>query len=175
MFTNKRQVALLGVAVQACLSLSMTLPLEARYSSTAQAKLSGNPSAKATAEKKTSFDGEGSGTLIAMSPTGKRVGQCPLKHTDVKAKISGYVSHVTVKQTFHNPYDHKIEAVYTFPLCETAAVDDMVMKVGSRIVRGTIKKKEGQPLHAHDSSPEMPVRSPTPKSADLGIAQDYSN
>lgn len=142
MFTNKRQVALLGVAVQACLSLSMTLPLEARYSSTAQAKLSGNPSAKATAEKKTSFDGEGSGTLIAMSPTGKRVGQCPLKHTDVKAKISGYVSHVTVKQTFHNPYDHKIEAVYTFPLCETAAVDDMVMKVGSRIVRGTIKKKE---------------------------------
>jgi Ca-activated chloride channel family protein len=120
----------------------MTLPLEARYSGNAQAKLSGNPSARATAEKKTSFDGEGSGTLIAMSPTGKRVGQCPLKHTDVKAKISGYVSHVTVKQTFHNPYDHKIEAVYTFPLSETAAVDDMVMKVGSRIVRGTIKKKE---------------------------------
>ncbi len=142
MFTNTRQIAFLTLAVQACLSLSSTLPLEARYGSSTQSKPSGTPQAQSKTQKKSGFNQEGSGMLLAMSPTGKRVGQCPLKHTDVKAKISGYVSHVTVKQVFHNPYDHKIEAVYTFPLSETAAVDNMVMKVGSRTIRGTIKKKE---------------------------------
>lgn len=147
MLKHARQIALIGAAVQACLSLSLTLPLEARYSGNSpQSRPSGLPAPAGVAanakDKKAAFNAEGSGMLLAMSPTGKRVGVCPLKHTDVKAQVSGYVSHVTVKQTFHNPYDHKIEAVYTFPLSETAAVDDMLMKVGSRTIRGTIKKKE---------------------------------
>src|SRR5688572_5876436 len=33
----------------------------------------------------------------------------PLKHTDVKAKISIYIGSVTVTQQYHNPYDSKIE------------------------------------------------------------------
>ena len=49
--------------------------------------------------------------------------ECPLKHTDVKVNISGFIARVTVTQTFHNPYDEKIEAVYVFPLPHTAAVD----------------------------------------------------
>jgi Ca-activated chloride channel homolog len=89
-----------------------------------------------------SFKGSGSGTLVAMLSTGKELGQCPLKHTSVSAKVSGYVSHVTVKQTFHNPFKEKIEAVYTFPLSETGAVDEMIMKVGDRTIHGTIKKRE---------------------------------
>ncbi|MDZ4834975.1 MAG: VIT and VWA domain-containing protein [Candidatus Melainabacteria bacterium] len=91
---------------------------------------------------KDAFKGEGSGTLLAMATTGKPLGQCPLKHTSVTAKVSGYVSHVTVKQTFHNPFKDKIEAVYTFPLSETGAVDEMIMKVGARTIHGTIKKRE---------------------------------
>ena len=74
------------------------------------------------------FKGQGSGQLTAMASSGKELGQCPLKHTSVTANVSGYVSRVTVKQTFHNPYKEKIEAVYTFPLSDTGAVDDMVMK-----------------------------------------------
>lgn len=84
----------------------------------------------------------GSGTLLAMSSLGQPVGQCPLKHTSVSTKISGYVARVTVKQTFTNPYKDKIEAIYTFPLGESGAVDDMTMKVGSRLIHGTIKKRE---------------------------------
>lgn len=91
---------------------------------------------------KDAFKGDGSGTLLAMAGSGTALGQCPLKHTSVTAKVSGYVSHVTVKQTFHNPFKEKIEAVYTFPLSETGAVDEMVMKVGDRIIHGTIKKRE---------------------------------
>ena len=35
----------------------------------------------------------------------------------------------------------KIEAVYTFPLPQNAAVDDMTMRVGDRTVRGRIKRR----------------------------------
>lgn len=91
---------------------------------------------------KDAFKGEGSGTLLAMASMGKPLGQCPLKHTSVTAKVAGYVSHVTVKQTFQNPFKEKIEAVYTFPLSETGAVNEMIMKVGDRTIHGTIKKRE---------------------------------
>ena len=45
-------------------------------------------------------------------------------------------------QQFENPYSDKIEAVYTFPLPQNAAVDDMTLTVGDRVVKGTIKKRE---------------------------------
>jgi len=68
---------------------------------------------------------------------------CPLKHTDVKAEISGFLARVTVTQNFENPFKEKIEAVYTFPLPAAAAVDDMTMRVGERaVVRGRILRRE---------------------------------
>ena len=68
--------------------------------------------------------------------------ECPLKHTDVKANISGFIARVTVTQTFHNPFDEKIEAVYVFPLPHTAAVDDMTMVMGERRIIGLIKRRD---------------------------------
>ncbi|HUR36519.1 MAG TPA: VIT and VWA domain-containing protein [Terriglobales bacterium] len=67
---------------------------------------------------------------------------CPLKHTDVDAEISGFMARVTVTQEFVNPSSDKVEAIYIFPLPQDAAVDDMTMEVGGRIIRGSIKKKE---------------------------------
>ncbi|MBZ5626499.1 MAG: VIT and VWA domain-containing protein [Acidobacteriia bacterium] len=69
-------------------------------------------------------------------------GICPLKHTDVKAKISGPLARVTVTQEFENPFAEKIEAVYAFPLPPDSAVDDMTMLVGDRTIRGLIKPRE---------------------------------
>jgi Ca-activated chloride channel family protein len=86
--------------------------------------------------------GTGSGGLHAVGPKGKNLGQCALKHTDVSVHVSGYMASVDVKQSFHNPFDKKIEAVYTFPLSDSAAVDDMMMRVGDRLIHGTIKRKE---------------------------------
>ena len=83
-----------------------------------------------------------SGALEVVDSSGKSLGQCPLKHTDVKAEISGFLSRVIVKQEFENPFKEKIEAVYTFPLPQAAAVDDMTMRVGERVVRGRILRKE---------------------------------
>lgn len=82
------------------------------------------------------------GSLQVLSPEGNVALQCPLKHTDVKAEISGFLSRVVVTQEFENPFKDKIEAVYTFPLPHSAAVDDMTMRVGERTVRGHIKRRE---------------------------------
>src|SRR5689334_7647094 len=86
--------------------------------------------------------GETSGALVVLDPDGKTKRQCPLKHTDVKAEISGFLSRVNVTQEFENPFKEKIEAVYTFPLPQNAAVDDMTMTIGDRTVRGKILPRE---------------------------------
>ncbi|HKC85703.1 MAG TPA: VIT domain-containing protein [Blastocatellia bacterium] len=82
------------------------------------------------------------GALQAIGRDGQPRAECPLKHTDVKAEVSGSLARVTVTQEFHNPFQEKIEAVYVFPLPQSAAVDDMTMIVGDRTVKGKIKRRE---------------------------------
>jgi len=65
----------------------------------------------------------------------------PLKHTDVKATIQGYIATVSVVQQYHNPFEHKIEAIYVFPLPENAAVNEFIMTVGQRRIRGIIRDR----------------------------------
>src|SRR5262245_25285373 len=80
--------------------------------------------------------------LQAIGRDGQPRAECPLKHTDVKAEVSGSLARVTVTQEFHNPFQEKIEAVYVFPLPQSAAVDDMTMIVGDRTIKGKIKRRE---------------------------------
>jgi Ca-activated chloride channel family protein len=82
------------------------------------------------------------GELRMLDRKGQPAGECPLTHTDVSADVSGFVARVTVTQQFHNPSNEPIEAVYTFPLPSDAAVDDMDMRIGNRVVKGEIKRKE---------------------------------
>jgi Ca-activated chloride channel family protein len=80
------------------------------------------------------------GALRIMQPDGGVI-ECPLKHTDVKAEVAGFIARVRVTQTFHNPTKEKIEAVYVFPLPHQAAVDEMTMVVGDRKIVGLIKRR----------------------------------
>lgn len=82
------------------------------------------------------------GNLRALDDEGRPLGDCPLEHTDVESWISGQVAQVLVTQRFTNPFEDKIEAVYTFPLGANAAVSDMTMKIGERVIRGKIKRRE---------------------------------
>jgi Ca-activated chloride channel homolog len=86
--------------------------------------------------------GETSGSLQILGKEGSVNGACPLKHTEVRGAISGFIARVEVTQTFENSAAQKIEAVYAFPLPENAAVDDMTIQVGNRTVRGVIKQRE---------------------------------
>ena len=85
---------------------------------------------------------EAPGSLIWVDAEGRAKLPCPLKHTNVKAEISGFTSRVMVTQLFENPFNEKIEAVYTFPLPHNAAVDDMTMNVSGRMVKGKILPRE---------------------------------
>jgi Ca-activated chloride channel family protein len=82
------------------------------------------------------------GSLEILGKDGKAAGICPLKQTDVKAEISGFLARVNVTQEFWNPSKEKIEAIYVFPLPQNAAVDDMTLHVGDRTVKGLIKRRE---------------------------------
>jgi Ca-activated chloride channel family protein len=66
----------------------------------------------------------------------------PLKHTEVHASVSGYIGAVEVTQQFLNPYSSKIEAVYVFPLPHNAAVNEFIMTIGERRIRGIIRERQ---------------------------------
>ncbi len=65
----------------------------------------------------------------------------PLIHTDVNGSIEGFMARVSVTQTFVNPSDSTIEALYTFPLPDNCAVDSMIMTIGSKRIKGNIKER----------------------------------
>lgn len=86
------------------------------------------------------------GRLDAFDGRGELIGPCPLQHTDVEAEISGPIVSVSIRQRYANPYDTPIEAVYTFPMSNRAAVHSMTMTVvdpdgGERIVEGEVKER----------------------------------
>ena len=90
----------------------------------------------------------GSGAMLAKLPEEEKEIPLPLKHTDVKGQISGYIATVDVTQQFHNPYDEKIEAVYVFPLPQDAAINEFIMIIGERRIRGIIReRKEAEKIY----------------------------
>lgn len=93
-------------------------------------------------------------SLRVVDENGKPAAECPLKHTAVKAEVSGFMSRVTVTQNFENPFAEKIEAVYTFPLPQMAAVDDLTMQIGERTIKGKIMRRE-QAAQAYAEAKKM--------------------
>ncbi|MFZ9915087.1 MAG: VIT and vWA domain-containing protein, partial [Phycisphaerales bacterium] len=85
------------------------------------------------------------GALDALDADGNTLGPCPLQRTEVKVEISGLFARTIVEQTYANPYPRTIEAVYTFPLSNRAAVDRMTMIVrgpsGEKTVEGEVKER----------------------------------
>jgi len=83
----------------------------------------------------------GCGALFGIFGGKKKV-PLPLRHTAVKASVDGYIATTEVTQEFGNPYSSKIEAVYVFPLPQDAAINEFVMTIGERKIRGIIREKE---------------------------------
>ncbi len=98
-------------------------------------------------------DTPGSGAMLAKLPEEEKEIPLPLKHTDVKGQVSGYIATVNVTQQFHNPYDEKIEAVYVFPLPQNAAINEFIMTIGERHIRGIIReRKEAEEIYRQAKS-----------------------
>jgi Ca-activated chloride channel homolog len=86
--------------------------------------------------------GPGTGALLGREIGKEKEIPLPLRHTDVNASIRGYIASVNVTQKFGNPFRKKIEAVYIFPLPESAAVNEFLMMIGERRIRGIIRERE---------------------------------
>ena len=84
----------------------------------------------------------GCGALLARIAEEPKLIPVPLKHTSVTGTIDGYIASVKVKQQFHNSFDSKIEAVYVFPLPQDAAVNEFIMTIGERRIRGIIRERK---------------------------------
>jgi len=84
----------------------------------------------------------GEGCLLYRSPLSGRYETVPLVHTDVALGVRGLVAAATVTQQYVNNTNEPIEAVYVFPLPHGAAVYDMEIRIGNRVIRSVIKERE---------------------------------
>ncbi len=85
------------------------------------------------------------GTLKVVSLAGDKPAkplELPLSHTRAHIQVSGFVARATIVQEYSNPFEQPIEAVYSFPLPDQAAVDGMNLKVGDKTIRGLIKNRD---------------------------------
>lgn len=77
-----------------------------------------------------------------QGPEGEAFLDLPLRKTKVTGEVSGFVAQVTVQQFFANSTDHRIEAIYKFPLPANAAVHESAIRIGDRIVLAEIQEKK---------------------------------
>lgn len=126
---SRRPLAWAGMLLAACLAWGTSLPARAASGQVAD---------------------PGQGALLGQDADGTTV-DFPLKHTDVRIEVSGFLARARVTQHFTNPYDRRIEAVYVFPLPENAAVDDMTLQVGDRTIRGVVRER-GEARRVYDQA-----------------------
>src|SRR5258706_10098639 len=82
------------------------------------------------------------GSLLYRSPISGRYESVPLVHTDVVLDVRGLAAAATVTQQYVNSGTEPIEAVYVFPLPHDAAVYDLEIRVGNRVIHSAIRERE---------------------------------
>lgn len=84
----------------------------------------------------------GEGALLCDSRLSGTYEAVPLVHTEVSLDVRGLVASATVTQQYVNDASEPIEAVYVFPLPHDAAVYDLEIRVGDRVIRSVIRERE---------------------------------
>jgi Ca-activated chloride channel family protein len=68
--------------------------------------------------------------------------QLPLKNTSANVNIAGVIADVKVVQVYKNAGKSVLEAIYIFPASTRAAVYDMKMTIGERVIQANIKERK---------------------------------
>jgi Ca-activated chloride channel family protein len=95
----------------------------------------------ASPKKAQSLNDVQSGQLLIRDRDNNSLYSSLLLSSDAHFNITGLMAHVSIKQNFKNDTDNYVEAIYVFPLPETAAVNRLVMQIGARRIEGKIKEK----------------------------------
>ena len=85
---------------------------------------------------------EQSGTLLLKSSQDADPIDALRVGTSIHAQVTANVARVRVTQNFTNPSSDWVEGLYVFPLPAGSAVDELIMHVGDRELRGEIKEKQ---------------------------------
>jgi len=75
----------------------------------------------------------------------------PISDVAIVARVVDRIAHVSLKQTFQNPFSEHLEAVYIFPLPGGCAVSSFKMKVGERIIEGLVQERQAA-RHQYDQA-----------------------
>ncbi|HMO36092.1 MAG TPA: VIT domain-containing protein, partial [Gemmatales bacterium] len=68
-------------------------------------------------------------------------GLLPLKAVRLEATLVGFSSLWVLQQTFQNTSQTSLEAIYIFPLPERGAVQKFEMRIGERVIQGTLLER----------------------------------
>jgi Ca-activated chloride channel family protein len=85
--------------------------------------------------------GIGSGNLILFGQDGIEH-ESLLLSTDISLDVTAMTARVSLRQKFTNPSMQWMNARYIFPMPETAAVHEMTLKIGERVIRGEVQEKQ---------------------------------
>lgn len=69
------------------------------------------------------------------------VGNLPLSSLGYETKLIGLLCRTTITQTFYNPFDENIEAVYIFPIEGEQAVTGCELLVEDRVIRAKLRER----------------------------------
>jgi Ca-activated chloride channel homolog len=82
-----------------------------------------------------------SGSLLLKSTADSTPVEALRMASSFQVQVTGSVARVTVSQQFSNPSADWVEGLYVFPLAADAAVDELIMHVGERVIRADIHTK----------------------------------
>ncbi|WP_374706868.1 marine proteobacterial sortase target protein [Shewanella sp. MBTL60-112-B2] len=85
-----------------------------------------------------SIDAVKQGSLVFENPQGEIAVSLPMK-TDVSMQVSGWINRVTVRHEFKNTSTDWVNGQYLFPLPNEAAVDQLRLHIGDRVIEGQIQ------------------------------------
>jgi Ca-activated chloride channel family protein len=82
-----------------------------------------------------------SGTLYLRRSAQEPVTEALRLATRMQVQVTGNVARVHVQQEFSNSGEDWVEGLYVFPLSKDGAVDELLMRIGERTIRGEVQEK----------------------------------
>ncbi len=90
----------------------------------------------------------GAGTLTPMNSSHAAI---QIRDHNVDVIINNGFTRTTINQTFYNPNSEDLEAIYAFPLPESASLSEMIILTGENRLEGeVIKKKEAERIYQEE-------------------------
>ncbi|MHC4917749.1 MAG: VIT domain-containing protein, partial [Planctomycetota bacterium] len=91
---------------------------------------------------------EGAGML---TPTGSPQQPIQIKDHSVSVVINNGFARTEVNQTFHNPNDRDLEAIYSFPVPQSASLSEVTVYIGEKQIDGeVVRRKKARQIYEQE-------------------------